>query len=128
MIRNLAVLLIISAAALGCAKAPTAQDACSKLEAAGVAKGCREVKAEVINARAKTKYDFDLVHVPGKKGAVLDFAKDEDYEATVKAYEAAAMFAGPHRYGNPKALIFVQMNTDATLEEGKQVKALIDRL
>ncbi|MFO0590324.1 MAG: hypothetical protein U0441_22470 [Polyangiaceae bacterium] len=121
-------LLPICVLAAGCGTTPAAQDVCAKLEAAGVARGCHEVKAEVINARARTKYDFDLVHVPGEGGAVLDFAKDDDYETTVKMYEAAAMFAGPHRYGNAKARVFVQMNAGASLEEGKQVKALVEGL
>ena len=128
MIRDLAALLLISAAVLGCTKTPTAQEACGQLEAAGVAKGCHEVKPEALSARSSARVDFDLVHVPGKGGAVMFFAKEDDFEATVKMYEAAAMFAGPHRYGNPKARIFVQMNTDASLEEGKQVKALIEGL
>lgn len=128
MAQKITLLLLAAVAAASCTKPPTAQEVCGTLESAGVAKGCHEVKAEVINARARTKYDFDLAHVPGQKGAVLDFEKAEDYEATVKMYEAAAFFAGPHRYGNPKARVFVQMNTNASIEEGKQVKALIEGL
>lgn len=63
-VKKLIVAVVASTIALGCSAKP---------DAAGICK-----KTEVINARAKTKYDFDLVRVPGEKGAVLDFATDDD--------------------------------------------------
>lgn len=122
------VALIATLVAGGCSKQPTARDICSALETSGFAKGCREVKPEKLSARAAERYDFDLVSVPGKGAAVMSFAKDDDYEATVKMYEAAALFAGPHRYGSPKALVFVQASEELPLEEGKNLKALVEGL
>lgn len=112
----------------GCSKQPTARDICSKLETAGFGKACREVKPEKLSARAAERYDFDLVSVPGKGAAVMSFAKEDDYEATVKMYEAAALFAGPHRYGSPKALVFVQASNELSLEDGKKLKAFVEGL
>ncbi len=110
---------------LGCAQKPSASAVCKKIESSGIGKGCTQVKPDKINARAKTKFDFDLVGVPGEKGAVLDFESDADYSATVEAYAAAAMLAGPHRYGNPSTRIFVQLNSGASLEDGNTVKAIV---
>jgi hypothetical protein len=117
---------VVTILIFGCAAKPTASTVCKKIEAAGIGSGCSQVKPEVINARAKTKFDFDLVRVPGEKGAVLDFTSDDDYLATVNAYATAAMLAGPHRYGNASTRIFVQLNTGASLEEGNLVKAIVD--
>lgn len=58
MAQKITLLLLAAVAAASCTKPPTAQEVCGTLESAGVAKGCHEVKAEVINARARTKYDL----------------------------------------------------------------------
>ena len=63
--------------------------------------------------------------VPGHGGAVMAFEKSEDYDATVQAFAAAAVMAGPHRYGNPKARIFVQFNEGASPDVGDKAKAVI---
>lgn len=112
----------------GCAPKPTAEAVCHQLEAAGQAKGCHQDKPEVFAARAKTKWVFDLPRVAGKTGQVLDFANADDYQATVDAFTKAAMLAGPHRYGSSKALVFVQMNTGASLDDGNKVKGIVDAL
>lgn len=104
---------------------PAPSDVCSKLAAAGVAANCRRETPKMINARAADDYEFDLPSVPGHGGAVLSFAKDDDYTATVAAYEAMAMLAGPHRYGNPKARIFVQFNEGAPPDVGDKAKAIV---
>lgn len=126
------ILFVVAAAAAvlvaGCSKSPAAREICSKLEAAGLGRGCHEVKPEKLSARAAERYDFDLASLPGKGAAVMSFAKDDDYEATVKAYEAAAMFAGPHRYGSPRARIFVQANDGLSLEDGKKLKTFVESL
>lgn len=114
--------------AAGCAKTPSAADVCAKLVADGIASNCKEAKPVMISARAKTRVDFDLVHNAGKGGSVLDFAAADDYDATEKAYAAAAMLAGPHRYGNAKARVFVQMASEASLDDGKKAKAVVDAL
>jgi hypothetical protein len=128
MISNTRILilgLVGSIFMLACTQKPTAAAICKKIESTGIGKNCSKVKPAVINARAKTKFDFDLVRVPGEKGAVLDFESDADYSATVEAYAAAAMLAGPHRYGNPSTRIFIQMNSGVSLEDGNAVKALV---
>lgn len=120
--------LVISAVLLsGCAAKPAASDVCKQIEGAGVAKPgtCKAETPAVMAARAKEKIAFDLAAVPGKTGQVLSFAKAEDYTATVKAFEAAAMLAGPHRYGSEKALIFVQLNDGASVDVGNKVKGLV---
>ncbi len=106
----------------------TAEAACKKIEAAGIAKGCKEVKPEGLNARAASKWDGELVAVPGKMVGAMSFTDDEGFQATTKAFEGAAMLAGPHRYGNAKARIFVQANSGLSLEEGKKLKALVEGL
>lgn len=112
----------------GCASRPTASEVCKKIEGAGLGKNCRETSPKGLNARARHMVDFDLPSVPGKGAGVLEFEKDDDYEATVKAFEAAALLAGPHRYGNAKARIFVQANDKLGLAEGNKLRALIEGL
>ncbi len=107
---------------------PSAKEACEKLVAAGLGSGCKEVKPEGVNVRCASKYDFDLKAPAGKGAGVMSFANAEDYKFTVDLYTSTAMIAGPHRYGNEKALVFVQMNRDASLEDGKKAKAVIDAL
>ncbi|HEX7601640.1 MAG TPA: hypothetical protein VF316_08550 [Polyangiaceae bacterium] len=46
----------------------------------------------------------------------------------VTAYEAAAILAGPHRYGSAKALIFVQLSDKASLDVGKKARGIVDAL
>jgi hypothetical protein len=113
---------------VGCTSKPSAADVCKRLEAAGVAKGCREEKPEVMTARAKVKYGFDLPSVPGKTGQVLTFADAEAYTATVQDFEKVAPLAGPHRFGSEKALVFVQLNSGASLETGKTARGIVEGL
>lgn len=80
------------------------------------------------NARAKTRLDFDLANLPGQKGAVFDFETSEDFDATIKMYENLAALAGVHRYGNPKARIFVQLNMNASADDGRKVRTVVDGL
>lgn len=111
-----------------CTRQPSPREACAKLEASGIARGCHETKPEGLGARAREVWTFDLPSVPGKGGNVFGFEKSDDYDATVKGFEGAAILAGPHRYGNPGARIFVQMNSGASLEIGKQTRAIIEGL
>lgn len=128
-------LLLASVALLGCDKIssavapkPTAKEVCEKLVAAGLGSNCKEVVPGGVNARASSKWDFDLKSPPGKGAGVMSFADADAYKNAVAAYEATAFFAGAHRYGNEKALIFVQMNSGASLEDGKKAKAIVDGL
>lgn len=120
--------LLLSIVLCGCAAKPSASDVCGKLVAAGIAANCKQGSPKMFTARAKTVFDFDLVSVKGKGGAVLDFERSDDFDATVKAFEGAAMLAGPHRYGSSKALIFVQMNDGASPAVGAKTKGVVDAL
>ena len=122
------LVMFLAASTAGCATPPTASEVCKKLESAGVAKGCKQTVPSAMNARAKEEYVFDLIAPKGKTGHVLGFEKTDDYDATVKAYEAMAILAGSHRYGSAKARIFVQLNSEASLDTGKKAKAVVDGL
>ncbi len=114
----------------GCAAKPSAESVCKRFEAEGIAKpgSCKQVSPAMLSARAKEKYDLELVSVPGKSAGVMTFENAEAYDATVKAFEGAAMLAGPHRYGNASKLVFVQMNDGASVDVGKKSKAIVDAL
>lgn len=116
---------------LGCggpSAPPTAEQVCGALERSGIAANCtREVPA-ALSARARQRYDFDLVSLPGHGGAVMDFATPADFDATVAAYAEVAMLAGSHRYGNRESLIFVQMNQGASVEVGDRTRAIVEAL
>lgn len=122
------LLMFVTVATVGCEAKPTAAEVCAKLAGAGVAAGCKQKVPAAMNARAKEEYVFDLVAPKGKTGHVLAFEKADDYDATVKAYEGMAMLAGSHRYGSAKARIFVQLNSEASLDTGKKAKAVVDGL
>lgn len=115
-------------ALVGCSKKPTAADVCQKLTGQGLAANCHEAKPGGLGAAAVERFDFDLPSVPGKSAGVMRFDKEETFDSTVRAFEGAAVLAGPHRYGNKKALIFVQANEGLSLEEGKKLKAAVDGL
>ena len=112
----------------GCSKKPSASEVCSKLEAEGVAAGCHEEKPLGLGAAAAERFDFSLPSVPGKSGSVYTFAKQDTFKTTVDSYERAALLAGPHRYGSEKALVFVQVNSGASLETGKKIKGIVEAL
>ena len=126
--RRIMLILVSLTAAVACGKQPTGLEVCHKLEAAGVAAGCKTEQASGLGAAAAEKAAFDLPSVPGKTGQVLRFEKDEQYEATVNAFSGAAVLAGPHRYGSPKTRIFVQLNDKASGEVGARAKAVVDAL
>ncbi|XXY23346.1 hypothetical protein WME88_27420 [Sorangium sp. So ce216] len=128
MLVRAALLTLVVLATSACSKPPTAAEACAKLEAGGIAKNCAEVKPRALTARASQNFNFDLVEVPGKTGQVMSFAAEDDYNATVEGFKTMAILAGPHRYGNPKARIFVQMNEGASLEAGKRAQSIVESL
>jgi len=111
-----------------CTPKPSASDACAKIVAAGIGTGCHEVPPLALNARANHKFDFDLVGVKGKTGGVMSFDSKDAYDATVKGFEAAAVLAGPYRYGNEKALIFAQANSGLSLADGNKLRSVIEGL
>lgn len=116
--------------ACGSAAPPTAADVCARLEHDGiaVAGSCVRAQPDGANARARERYDFNLVSLPAERGAAMTFATADDYRATVETYASLAMIAGAHRYGNERALVFVQLNHDAPLDVGDRVRAIVDGL
>lgn len=118
--------LLFALLASACSKTtPSTATVCGKLVAAGVAANCHPQTPKVINALAREQTEFDLPSVPGHGGAVLGFDKDSDYDGTVKAYEAAAALAGPYRFGNATARVFVQMNDGASPDIGEKARAVV---
>jgi hypothetical protein len=118
-----AVWIVLVAA---CSPKPTAADVCKKIEASGLASGCKEEKPGGLGASATERYVFDLPSVPGKGGQVLRFDREESFSSS--AFTNAAALTGPHRYGSKKALVFVQANDGLSLEDGKKLKAIVDGL
>lgn len=106
----------------------SAMDVCRKLEAAKVASGCREDKPVGMGAAAVDKAAFDLPSVQGKGGQVLRFDTADAYKQTRDAFEKTAILAGPHRYGSESKRILVQFNDGASLDVGKQAKAIVEGL
>lgn len=130
MLNRGAVLVAVLVAALfavGCSR-PNAMEACDGLAAAKVAKNCHMDKPNMISALAKQRYDFDLVHTPGKSGQVLSFEDGEAYDRTLKAFKDAFMLAGPHVYGSRRKLVLVQLNKDAARDDAEAAKEWVDGL
>jgi hypothetical protein len=105
----------------------SAMDACTKLEAAGVAGQCKAATPTGLGIHASEAVAFDLPSLQGHGGAVFRFDSADDYDKTVKMF-AAASLAGPHRYGNRDRLIFTQFNSEASADVGAKAKAAIDAL
>lgn len=112
----------------GCTPKVTAASTCAKLEAAGVAKNCQPKPPGGLGAAAKEAVDFELPSVPGKGGQALAFESEDAYKGAVKTFEAASFLAGPHRYGNDKARIFVQLTESTPADVGAKAKAVVDGL
>jgi hypothetical protein len=128
--RTITIALAAFLSFAGCSKLspPTPKGVADKLTAEGILTNCTQAQPKAFTARASEVWSCDLPSVPGKGANVMGFADDAAYEATVKAFEGAALLAGGHRYGNAKARIFVQMNQDAPLEIGQKTKGIIDGL
>lgn len=116
------------ALSLGCKSKPSAMDVCKRLASDGVAANCETAPPKGIGIGAREKATFDLKSVKGKTGQVLAFDDDANFEKTVQAFEAEKKLAGPHRYGSSTARIFVQLNAEATDDDGKKSKAIVDSL
>ncbi len=125
---KVAIVSVLVLVSVGCSKKPTAMEVCKQVESSGVASGCRADTPNGIGAAASEKVSFDLPSVPGKTGAVFGFADDEAYDKTEKAFAAAAVLAGPHRYGSKKARSFVQINSGLSAADGAKAKAVVDGL
>lgn len=122
------VIVIAMVAMLGCSKGPSAMDVCKQIESSGVGSNCHAETPDGLGAGAKEAAAFDLVHVAGKGGQVLKFDDTDKFSKTVDAFDAAAMLAGPHRFGSKKALVFVQMNDGASADDGGKVRGVVSAL
>jgi hypothetical protein len=122
------VMLAVLLAGLGCSKGPSAMDVCKQIEASGVGSGCKADTPAGLGSGAKEAVVFGLTHVSGKTGQVLKFGDDDTFTRTYDAFDAAAMLAGPHRYGSKAARVFVQMNDQASAEDGAKVRGIVSAL
>lgn len=120
------LLVAVSLLAFGCGKKPTAMAVCEKLVVAGVAANCEAKPPGGLGAAALEHVVFDIPG--GKTGQVMTFDKASDYTATTKAYDAAAVLAGRHRYGSESALTFVQLNSETPAELGTNAKTVVEAL
>lgn len=128
MRKVLLCLTIASCGVVSCGNAMSAKDACEKLTKAGFGSNCTKDEPGGVGAAAWENYAFDLTEPKGESCQVLSFKKREDYDATVKAFDAAAALAGPHRYGNPGKLIFVQCNEKMPRDKGAELEKTVSAL
>jgi hypothetical protein len=111
---------------VACAAKPSAMSVCTKLGAAGVATECKSESPSGLGAAARERVVFNIPG--GATGQVLAFDKSSDYDATVKAFDAAATLAGRHRYGSASALVFVQLNAETAQSLGTNAKLVVEEL
>lgn len=104
------------------------KEACESLAKAVGGSGCKEDKPGGLGAAAWAKYAFDLEEPKGKTCQVLSFKKSADLEATEKAFDGQAALAGPHRYANKDALIYVQCNEGMPRPTGEKLEAALKKL
>lgn len=98
---------------------------CEKIVELDVGKNCTKSEPAGLGIGAIEKYEFELPSVPGESGQILVFSDRKIYTKTVAAYDEAAALAGPHRYGSPNALVFVQINEGLSAAEGQKVERLV---
>jgi hypothetical protein len=123
------IAVVLSLLALsGCKRDVSAMGVCKQLEAEKLASACVAGTPGGLGSAAREKVDFDLPSVPGQKGQVMLFEKDEYYRNTTEAYAKMSTLVGRHQYGNPKARVFVQLNSKASNETGDATRAVVDKL
>lgn len=120
--------IVLCVMLVGCGGGMSAKDACEKLKAGGHGTACTEDKPGGLGAAATGKFDLALEEPKGKTCQVLSFKSKDDFDTTVKAFDGAAALAGPHRYGNPAKLIFVQCNDGLAAEKGASIKKTVESL
>jgi len=113
---------------LGRVLSPSAMSVCQKLVKVGVATHCVSDTPGGLGAAAVESVGFELADAPGKKGQVLAFDHAEHFDRTFAAFAEMAALAGPHRYGNRTARVFVQMNAQASPEAGSSVLKVLQGL
>jgi hypothetical protein len=122
------VVVVATLSAFGCGRRSSALDVCLKLQNAGLATSCHSVTPTGPGAAAIESASFELAELPEHDGAVYRFENAASYDKTVDAFAAAAALYGPHRYGSRKALIFMQVNSDAPSDIATNVKNVVDGL
>jgi hypothetical protein len=102
----------------------TAMDACHRLVEAGAASNCKEESVEpALTPGAKSRALFTLPS--GKPGQVFAFDDRDDYDKSAKIIGDTSA-AGPHHFGNSKAMIYVQLNKEATEADAQKVRSIVD--
>lgn len=125
--KNVVLVVAMLCGLLGCSNKPSAMSVCKELEAAGVGKNCHNATKRGLLGRAAR--DAVVIDLPnGKTGGVLSFDDTDAFEATVSAYAKASIFMGRHRYGNAKALIFVNLDSESDDGAGNKAKRVVDEL
>lgn len=99
-------------------------DACRRFESAGAASNCHEESVEpALTPGARQRVVFNLPS--GKRGQVFIFDDKDKYEKSADTIEDMSA-AGKHRWGNKASKVYVQLNKDATDDEARKVKELLD--
>ncbi len=102
----------------------SAMDACRRFESSGAANGCHEESVEpALTPGARQRVVFNLPS--GKRGQVFIFDDKDSYAKSAETIEDMSA-AGKHRWGNKASKVYVQLNKDATDDEAKKVKDLLD--
>jgi hypothetical protein len=108
----------------GPAPVKNAMDACRRFESAGAATGCHTESVEpALTPGARDRVLFTLPS--GKRGQVFTFDDKKDYEKSAGIIEDMSS-AGKHRWGNESSKVYVQLNKDATDDEARKVKDVLD--
>lgn len=121
-------LLALSACGSSGSAPSTAASVCAQIADSGVGAACGQDEPGGLGIGAIENYTFTLPSVPGESGQVMVFDDPAIYEKTVEAYDDMRGLAGPHRYGNADALVFVQINEGLSAGNGEKVKAIVDGL
>jgi hypothetical protein len=101
---------------------------CGRLAAEKLATNCAADQPGGIGAAAREKVAFDVPGLAAKTGQVLLFQSATDFDATVSAFNAAAVLAGRHRYGSRSKLVLVQMNSATPNDLGDRAKSIVEGL
>jgi len=104
---------------------PTAMEVCRKFADTSAASGCVRKTPAGLGADAKEAVSFDLPH--GKTGQVLRFEDADDYKECKAGFAKHALLAGPYRWGNKSALLFVQLNSETDPAVAAKIKRILDK-
>lgn len=111
-----------------CGSRPAAMDVCRKLEAAGVASGCKETAPTGVYSAAKQVAEFEVAGLTGLKGRALTFAQSATYDNTVRSYTELGSRSADHRAGNRKRLVFVTLPEQALAEIAEKAEKVLNEL